>query len=163
MQLKSGTRKCSLIFFYLRFLSGSDSRVLRCCLGFEPCLKKKKSKHKGHKSQRLVASFCYKASGQVALLYLFNSFALWLCNLQRATLKFCSMFCCIIQKESLKKNLQRAQAQCCTAVPVTVKSKSDFVFFWWCNWRMCCLDAKVGFMVSCVTDGRDIKGEKNSK
>lgn len=104
MQLKSGTRKCSLIFFYLRFLSGSDSRVLRCCLGFEPCLKKKKSKHKGHKSQRLVASFCYKASGQVALLYLFNSFALWLCNLQRATLKFCSMFCCIIQKESLKKN-----------------------------------------------------------
>lgn len=112
--------------------------------------KKKKSQHKGHKSQRLVASLCCKASGRAALLYLFNSAALWLCNLQWATLKYVSMFCCIIQKESLKKTQQRAQAQCSTAVPVTLKRKSDFVFFWWCNWRPCCLDAKVGFMDSWI-------------
>lgn len=33
------------------------------------------------------------------------------------------------RKPKKKKNTQRAQAQCCTAVPVTLKSKSDFVFF----------------------------------
>lgn len=53
-----------------------------------------------------------------------------------------------------KTKTQHAPTRCCMPVPVTLKSKLEFglvfffflSFFRWCNWRMCCLDAKAGFM-----------------
>lgn len=65
-----------------------------------------------------------------------------------------------------KTETQHAPAQCCMPVPVTLKSKLDFglllLFFFFG-------DATGGRAVwmqrqdSCVTDSRDIRGEKNSE
>lgn len=79
-----------------------------------------------------------------ALLFFFNSSVLQLCNLQEVTLKYVAMF----YYSEKKAKTQHAPARCCMPVPVTLKSKLDFGFFFfqWCNWRMCCLDAKAGFV-----------------
>lgn len=84
------------------------------------------------------------------------------CNLQAATLKHVSV---LLYYSGRKTKTQHAPARCCLPVPVTLKSKLDFVF----PFLFFFGDATGGCAVclqrqdSCVTDRRDITGEKNSE